>query len=251
MMTNEQAVVQAESEIALLKKNYMEHLTPIVMRIHDKSEEPTLQELLTCQNLGASYFNYVENFVGNSGLLGAHANGKWVTGFAETCHNILKAVIVHTNFLRSYSTTFKGTLSPLEDGTYANMQRMTKEYLPKEIWEGLKKSFQEDNLPTTGFDYSGVGDMRATPKWQLILGLGVGIFFSLVVLILAMVIPNPTSTQFFIFRGVFSVSLSAISAIIPGFLNVESRFQKFSIRATGAIAIFVIVWLLNPPELVS
>ncbi|MDL0433990.1 hypothetical protein QPM17_22880 [Marinobacter sp. TBZ242] len=251
MMTNEQAVLQAEAEIEKLKQAYMDHLNPVVIEIHENGVDPSLQDLLTCQKLGARFFNFVENFVGNSGLLGAHANGKWVTGFAESCHSILSAFVVHVNFLRSHSDTLKGALESPNVGAYANMQRMTKEYLPKDQWQQLEALYKENSLPTAGFEYAGAQDLNTTPKWQLITGLSVGLLFALIVLVLAIFIPNPTSTQFFIFRGVFAISLAAIAAIIPGLLNVESRFQKFSIKATGAIAVFVIVWLLNPPALVG
>lgn len=250
-MTNEQAVIQAEAEIERLKQAYMAHLNPIVIKIHEKAEEPSLQDLLVCQKLGASYFNFIESFVGNSGLLGAHANGKWITGFAETCHSVLKAFVVHVNFLRSYSESLEGALENPDDSAYANMQRMTKEYLQKEQWQKLESLFNENNLPIKGFEYSGANDLNETPKWQLIAGLAIGVLFALIILLLAVFIPSPTPTQFFIFRGVFAISLAAIAAIIPGLLNVESRFQKFSIRATGAIAVFVIVWMLNPPALVG
>ncbi|MCF7821346.1 MAG: hypothetical protein K9M17_02760 [Mariprofundaceae bacterium] len=251
MITNEQAVLQAEEEIERLKQAYMEHLNPIVIKIHESEQPPSLQDLLTCQKLGSKYFNFIENFVGNSGLLGAHTNGKWVTGFAETCHSVLKAFVVHVNFLRSHSDTLKGDLEQPDTAAYANMQRMTKEYLPKEQWQQIESLFKNNSLPITGFEYAGVNDMNKTPKWQLITGLVIGVLFALIILLLAILIPNPTATQFFIFRGVFAVSLAAIAAIIPGLLNVESRLQKFSIRATGAIAVFIIVWLLNPPALVG
>ncbi|EXS34147.1 hypothetical protein [Acinetobacter sp. 826659] len=251
MMTNEQAVLQAEAEIEKLKQAYMEHLTPIVIKIHEHQEDPSLQDLLTCQKLGATYFNFIENFVGNSGLLGAHANGKWVTGFAEDCHSVLKAFVVHVNFLRSHSDMLKGSLEQPDTAAYANMQRMTKEYLPKEQWQTLEFLFKNNSLPIAGFEYAGANDLNETPKWQLVTGLVVGVLFALIILLSAIFIPSPTPTQFFVFRGVFAVSLAAIAAIIPGLLNVESRFHKFSIRATGAIAVFVIVWLLNPPALVG
>ncbi|MGF1719664.1 hypothetical protein L4D20_06405 [Vibrio kyushuensis] len=250
-MTNEQSVLTAESEIEKLKKSYMEHLTPIVLRKQNGEGEPTIQELLICQQLGAKYFNFIENFVGNSGLLGAHANGKWVTGFAETCHSVLSAFVVHVTFLQSHSDTFKGALESPTASAYANMQRMTKEYLPKQQWQQLNGLFIDNSLPVSGFKFEGANDLKETPKWQLVTGLIVGVIFSLLILVAVVFIPNPTTTQFFIFRGVFAISLAAIAAIIPGLLNVESRFQKFSIKATGAIAVFVIVFLLNPPALIG
>ncbi len=250
-MTNEQSTVEAERKIDVLKKEYTSYLTPIVVRIHQSVGEPTLEELLKCQQLGTDYFNYIENFVGDSGLLGAHANGKWITGFAETCHSVLNAYVVHMNFLRSYSSTLKGALCAPDPNAYANMQRMIKEYLPKKNWQQLRDSFIKNLLPISGFEFKGANDVSKTPKWQLVTGLIIGVFFALIVLGLVVFIPSPTPTQFFVFRGSFAIALAAVAAIIPGLLNVESRFQQVSVKATGAIAVFVLVWLLNPPALVG
>lgn len=250
-MTNEQTVISIEREMEALKQQYMNVLLPISINFSSKNITPTLSELLECQKNGNMYFNFVENFVGNSGLLGAHANGKWVTGFAETCQAVLESYILYIKFLRSHSAIFNGSFQEPNSNAYANMQRMTKEYLQKDKWKELEKAFKSNKLPTNGFKYRGANNLSETPKWQLILGLTVGLFFAIAVLCLAVFIPSPTSSQFFIFRGLFAISLSAIAAIIPGLLNVESRFQKFSIKATGAIAVFILVWLLNPPALVS
>ena len=249
-MTNEQAVIDAEKEIGILKDNYISFLTPVALKNQEK-EEPTLQELLKCQQLGVKYFNFIENFVGNSGLLGAHANGKWVKGFAESCHSVLNRYVEHINFLKSHSSKNGAGFSPPDLNSYANMQRMVKEYLPKDQWKELEKKYTENSLPISGFQFKGANDLNKTPKWQLITILIVGLLFSMIILALAVFIPNPTNTQFFIFRGIFSVSLAAIAAVIPGLLNVESRFQSFSIKATGAIAVFIIVWLLNPPAIIN
>ena len=59
MMTNEQSVLIAESEIEKLKQNYIAHLTPIVLRIQKENKEPSLEELLVSQQLGTKYFNFV------------------------------------------------------------------------------------------------------------------------------------------------------------------------------------------------
>lgn len=250
-MTNEQAVLEAENKASELKKAYAGFLTPIVVRIHKDSSEPTLEELLTCQQLGTEYFNYVESFVGTSGLLGAHANGKWVTGFAETCHSVLGAVITHHNFLNSHSGVLKGLLVKPDMNSYANMQRMTKEYLQKETWKTLERQYRASSLPVAGFEMKEANDLKETPKWQLITGLVIGLVLALAILVLVVFIPNPTPSQFFVFRGLFAISLAAVAAIIPGLLNVESRFNRFSVKATGAIAVFVLVWMLNPPALIG
>lgn len=250
-MTNEQSVLAAEEKIFALKQCYMNHLNPIVLRIHNEGKAPSIEEILKCQQLGGKYFNFIELFVGSSGLLGAHANGKWVTGFAETCHSTLDAYIIHANFLKSHNDVFGGSYQEPSTNAFANMQRMVKEYSPKKIWLPLKDRFINSSLPIEGFNNSGISDLNNTPTWQVITGLAVGVVFFLIILILSIFIPNPTPSQFFIFRGGFSISLAAISAIIQGLLTIDSRFQKFSIRATGAIAVFVIVWLINPPALIA
>lgn len=250
-MTNEQSVLEAENKASELKKAYTGFLTPIVVRIHNDGSELTLEELLACQQLGAEYFNYVESFVGTSGLLGAHANGKWVTGFAETCHSVLGAVLTQHNFLNSHSGLLKGALVKPDVSSYANMQRMTKEYLNKEIWKSLEQQYRASFLPVAGFEVKEAKDLKETPKWQLITGLVVGAVFALIILALVVFIPSPTPSQFFVFRGLFAISLAAVAAIIPGLLNVESRFNRFSVKATGAIAVFILVWMLNPPALIG
>ncbi|WP_047552190.1 hypothetical protein [Methylotenera sp. G11] len=250
-MTNEQAVLEAENKASELKKAYTGFLTPIVVRIHKDASEPTLEELLACQQFGAEYFNYVESFVGTSGLLGAHANGKWVTGFAETCHSVLDAVLAHHDFLNSHSGVLKASLVKPDVNSYANMQRMTKEYLQKETWQTLEQQYRASSLPVAGFKMKEAKDLKETPKWQLITGLVIGVLFALVILVLVVFIPNPTLSQFFVFRGLFAISLAAVAAIIPGLLNVESRFNQFSVKATGAIAVFILVWMLNPPALIG
>lgn len=250
-MTNEQLVLSAEEKIEKLKQQYMDVLQPLAIEYNSHKVSPSAEQLIECQRKGNTYFNYVENFVGNSGLLGAHVNGKWVTGFAETCHAVLESYLLHIVFLRSHSSALGSSYQESTSQAYANMQRMTKEYLEKNTWKALERKFDENRLPVSGFKCTGASDLQKIPNWQLISGLLIGVLFLLVLFVLAVMIPNPTNWQAFIFRGGFAISLSAIAAIVPGLLTVESRIQKMSIRATGAIAVFVIVWLVNPPALIG
>lgn len=250
-MTNEQLVFSAEEKIEDLKQKYMDVLQPLALAYRDHNISPSVDQLIECQRKGNTYFNYIENFVGNSGLLGAHINGKWVTGFAETCHAVLGSYILYIEFLRFHFSALGDIYQEPNSQAYANMQRMTKEYLEKDTWKALEIEYEKNSLPVSGFKYSGASDLQKTSKWQLITGLIIGVILLLGLFVLAVMIPNPTSWQVFIFRGGFAISLAAISAIIPGLLSVDSRFQKMSIRATGAIAVFVIIWLVNPPALIG
>jgi hypothetical protein len=66
-------------------------------------------------------------------------------------------------------------------------------------------------------------------------------------LTIALAVPDPTPTQWFVFRLVLALAAAGIGAVIPGLIVVQ--VAKL-IRAGGAIALFVIVYYLNPPQLI-
>lgn len=56
--------------------------------------------------------------------------------------------------------------------------------------------------------------------------------------------------QFFLLRAVAALSAAGVAAFIPGFINLQlSPAAGIAISAGGAIAVFLVVYLLNPPEL--
>lgn len=81
-------------------------------------------------------------------------------------------------------------------------------------------------------------------NWQMLLAFGFGILFVLALLVLTIFVPSPTDAQFFIFRVVLALAAAGIGAIIPGLIEVS---VSTSVRAGGAIALFVLVYLFNPP----
>jgi len=82
---------------------------------------------------------------------------------------------------------------------------------------------------------------------QIILAFSFGVVFVTVLLVLSVAIQNPTATTFFIFRTVLALAAAGVGAVIPGLLVVH--VSKL-VRAGGALALFVLVFLVNPPALV-
>jgi hypothetical protein len=82
---------------------------------------------------------------------------------------------------------------------------------------------------------------------QIILAFSFGVVFVTVLLVLSVAIQNPTATTFFIFRTVLALAAAGVGAVIPGLLVVN--VSKL-VRAGGALALFVLVFLVNPPALV-
>ncbi|MCH1783507.1 hypothetical protein [Psychrobacter glaciei] len=245
MVTNEQKIVEIEQKMQSLKKDYMTEVESII-----DNTDIDISMIRSCHESALNYFNYVEQFVGNSGLLGAHKNGKWVTGFAESCYAVLETVIQHFNFIESYKTNrYPDTLFKPSAFAFANMQRMVKEYIPTKA-AVLKKDLVDSRLPVSGFESSASADKDWYFYFKEILGIVFGFIVVIGVSWFAIETPEPSTSQFFIMRALFALSLAAIGGLIPGFLSIKTNSKYIIIRATGAIAIFVIVWLINPPALI-
>jgi VIT1/CCC1 family predicted Fe2+/Mn2+ transporter len=88
--------------------------------------------------------------------------------------------------------------------------------------------------------------MGATEK---VAGFTFGIAFVVAVLILAIFIPNPTAFQYFVFRVVLSLAAAGVCGILSGFLTVAFGNAKPWLQAGGGLAVFVVVYLVNPAKL--
>jgi hypothetical protein len=81
------------------------------------------------------------------------------------------------------------------------------------------------------------------PTWEKISIFAFGIVFIVVLLLIAVAIPDPTHYQVRVFNTVLALAAAGVAALIPGFINI--RFKNV-IRAGGAAAVFALVYLLNP-----
>lgn len=73
-----------------------------------------------------------------------------------------------------------------------------------------------------------------------------GFLFVMSLLVLTVVIPQPTISQSETFRTVMAVGAAGCAAVIPGFLNL--KFGKW-LSAGGALAVFAAVYFLSPAVL--
>lgn len=78
-----------------------------------------------------------------------------------------------------------------------------------------------------------------------------GVVFVAACVMLAIRFPEPTPFQLFVFRTVLALSAAGAAAAIPGFLSVTMNLSGFAIRAGGALAVFLIVYRLNPATLLA
>ena len=79
---------------------------------------------------------------------------------------------------------------------------------------------------------------------ETLLAFVFGVIFVLLLLFL-----QPKEGQEQIFRIVISLAAAGVAAVIPGMVNISATGGKrFTIRAAGAMAVFVIVYLFNPGQ---
>jgi len=75
-----------------------------------------------------------------------------------------------------------------------------------------------------------------------------GVVFVVVMLAIALFVPNPTPTQWFTFRVVLSLAAAGVGAMLPGLISVTAGPY---VKAGGALALFVLVFWFNPAKLVT
>jgi hypothetical protein len=88
--------------------------------------------------------------------------------------------------------------------------------------------------------------MQKTQAWEKIVGFSFGVVFVIVMLVINVLIPNPTSTQYEAFKVVLALAAAGIGGILTGFIHVEGTFNKIAIRAGGALALFLVIYLAHP-----
>jgi len=84
---------------------------------------------------------------------------------------------------------------------------------------------------------------RRYERW----GAGIsGAAFIVLLIFIAFYVPDPSDFQYFVFRCVLALAAGGFAGVLPGVLEVN--WSK-SIRATGAVGVFVIVYFWNPAQL--
>lgn len=243
--TNEQEVVAARAELARLKVEFMRHLQDYI-NASQNSSQGLLDLLLSCQQSGTAYFNFAEDFVGNSDLLGAHESALWAQGFAEDCAEILKSMPGYFEFLQ---TAFLKLGLPADNvlpgsTAFANMQRMVSKYLSRQERRTIEGNFNSSKLPVYGFRNE--ARYLMSKKSQTILCFVFGVLFLSLIIAIALLKPNPTTYQYTVFRTVQAIAGAGVVASFPGFIELQLGGW---LRAGGALAAFVLLYFWNPAAL--
>jgi hypothetical protein len=200
---------------------------------------------LDLYHAATSFFDCVETCIAQGGLLGAGEDEYWATDMAGTSLNILSKLPEFYAWLWSLIPKLHLASNSFQPGpaAFSNMQGLLW-LRQNENARNLRAKFVAAKLPTNGFDHPPV-PMLAT--WEKVCLFVAGTVFLGIMLLIALFDRQPTDLGIWIYRAVLSVAAAGFGAIIPGFFRIETRWVK----ATGAIALAAMIYLLNPPALVK
>jgi hypothetical protein len=83
---------------------------------------------------------------------------------------------------------------------------------------------------------------------ERLLAFMLGVVCAVIMLVIALFVPNPTPTEWFTFRAALSLAAAGVGAMLPGLILVKAGPY---VRAGGALALFVLVFWFNPAKLVT
>jgi hypothetical protein len=72
---------------------------------------------------------------------------------------------------------------------------------------------------------------------------------AVVIISLVLLMPNLTIVQQFYLRIIIGLAAASIAALIPGFFEIELNWLRNTLRAGGAIGIFLLIYGFNPPAI--
>jgi hypothetical protein len=239
---------QFENEHDQLKAAYKSELK----KICDKRQNKTLSfnDITEYMDVASNYFRLPEKYSPAILKEKRSLGGFDISSFADDCFAILESYVFHTILLKGllaeHSTMkFEDIVSAK---TLTNAQRIVVKYSNHKI-DDLKTKFLSNNLSVHGFDVKNAKDeLNLSSSEKLLLGFALGGI--VLMLILAFCFPTPTNWQQFIQRGIMSLSIASLVATLPGFINLEIKAKleenRIKIFAGGSLAIFILIYLINP-----
>lgn len=254
-MLPQQIISQQKEKINLLYGCYCKDL--------DSYE--TSKDFTNADRSGREFFNYLEQCCAESNSDEEMRKNAWNQWLAETCYDTLKLLVIHYQTYREDTNNHDATPS---ETAYAAMQRMVKSYSPRKKTKEIITLLRKNNLPTYGFDINAkVDSMKILLSILVIISsaiifisayffsaqipipLVIGLCLFVVVFISCLYIKKPSGMQYFILRTSFSACIPGLLVSYPGFVEVTFKQLGFEISAIGLLAIFIVIYKMNPAKL--
>jgi hypothetical protein len=116
----------------------------------------------------------------------------------------------------------------------------TAEHIKSRTIDGLK-DYEANQSPIIRSILS--GDIPVSKSKEKLIAVICGVIFVSVILVISILIPNPSPFQYTVFRIVLALAAAGFVSMTPGF--IEAKISNW-LRAGGALAVFVIVFFYSP-----
>lgn len=239
-------VEEREDNLDNLKKKHKKKTRNILNLL--KNNEPVDNKIiLDLHDSAVVYFNAFERTLDEYSLQDIELSDDVITRKVEDTINMVDTIITHWKTIQLICNKF--SLPQIEPSctSYATIQRVIKRFKPDMV-EGMKGKFVSVNLPLYGFNDKSKHSGWIKPN-KVRLQLIMGIILLIVSGSLIFLVPNLTGSQYIFTRLILTLSVSLIGvATIEGSLKLNwSMTKTLFISATGWIAIFILIYFLNPP----
>lgn len=104
----------------------------------------------------------------------------------------------------------------------------------------------QQQAPSSEHEISPDNNDKPTANWEKMANYAFGVMFLIALLVIAIQYPDPTASQYAIFKTILAVAAAGIGGILTGFLHIKGTVQKITFRAGGALALFFIVFFFTP-----
>ncbi|MHA1381760.1 MAG: hypothetical protein ACTSRG_25605 [Candidatus Helarchaeota archaeon] len=242
-------IPEREDKLDELKIQFTEDLQILFESLRSEVNISNPDQLLSKVHTSAvRYFNAFERTLDEYTLPSTEITKEIKTRKAEDTLNMTDTILQYWGMIKRFCLKYDlNTLKPSATA-YASIQRVLKHFYPDKILE-LKTKFLDVDLPITGFVTKGVHmgwNKSKTIKTQLIVGIPI----LTITLILSFIFTKLSGFQYFILRLFLALGITLVgSSLIEGKVKFNTtNIAGFSIKATGWIAIFLIIFFLNPPS---
>ncbi len=243
---NKTTISDFEDQISEAKDQFFEGFKVMLDLVQNKQSTSSdiRKELTNLHNKGSNYFSLFNRSISEYGLKyfkqDQNIRNSKINDAIDLSHTIIK----YWNLLKSLENEYDLRIPKPTQRAYSTIQLFIREFEPDEA-KKLKSDFQKANLPIHGF-ITNRTFIDMTKKQQITYGIISGTVLLVVLLAIILIFECPTQAQNFVFKTVLSLAAASYSAAIPGFLNLKYREM---ITAGGALAVFVIVFLVKPTEI--
>jgi len=233
------------SELNNKLKNEKEKVTESLIELLDKIKNDKLdtEVLNSVHSVGINFFIEFENFITSSSSEYEQLSKVQIEDILTSIENILKYSIEYWDIIRNASSILNIKLEPQNNFLYTS-QVVLKTYR-KNTAKEIRKKFESNSIPIKGFIAK--EKLKLTiPKLDLT-SLIIGVIFLSITAYIAFIINISTGTQYWITRIFGSLGTAlVITAFSKHFIQAKINIPSYAITATGAIAIFLILYLVNP-----